>query len=511
VGQHVAHLSLIHGFLPVVVQVLATAAFLCGIGRRSRRWRVFWLPVALVGGGSLAVVAHWYINSLGVAGDPAPTMLSVWIAAAGMAVGVLVLGWRGARWWRRGVSMLAVPLCVLCAALAVNLWVGYFATVYTAWNQLTAGPLPDQTDRVDVTVMQVTGARPANGVVVPVTIPADASHFKHRQELVYLPPAWFSAHPAPRLPTVMMIGAQLNTPADWLRAGRAVQTVDDFARAHGGNAPVVVFVDATGAFDKDTECVNGSRGNAADHLTKDVVSYMVSNFRVSADRSRWGFVGWSMGGTCAVDLTVMHPELFSAFVDIAGDGAPNVGTKAQTIATLFGGNTGAYAAYDPTTVINKHGHYSGVAGWFEIPGVPQAHHRYITTAGIGAVAAGAHDAAANPEGQDLAANSLCAVAGARHPLRGRHRTRQARLAVRGPGVRHRVAVAGRSARHTWRAAGRVAGADAGRCFGQGSFGQVRLMAAQMVAIHARPSSCSTRSRSAISSGSPARPPSTSTA
>lgn len=35
--------------------------------------------------------------------------------------------------------------------------------------------------------------------------------------------------------------------------------------------------------------------------------YMVSAFGVSPDRANWGIAGWSMGGTCAVDLTVMHP------------------------------------------------------------------------------------------------------------------------------------------------------------------------------------------------------------
>ncbi len=43
-----------------------------------------------------------------------------------------------------------------------------------------------------------------------------------------------------------------------------------------------------------------------------------------------------MGGTCAVDLTVMHPDKFSAFLDIAGDYFPNTGSKPQTIARLFG-------------------------------------------------------------------------------------------------------------------------------------------------------------------------------
>jgi S-formylglutathione hydrolase FrmB len=364
----------------------------------------------VVVGVGLAAWAHLYIDSLGVAGDPAPPPLWMWIAAAGLAGAVVVLGWRGAQWWRRAASVLAVPLCLLSAALVVNCWVGYFPTVHAAWNQLTASPLPNQTDRAAVTAMQLEGVTPARGVVVPVSIPADASSFPHRQELVYLPPAWFASDPAPRLPAVMMIGAELNTPADWLRAGHAVDTVDDFAAAHGGNAPVLVFVDATGGFNNDTECVNGSRGNAADHLTKDVVPYMISNFRVGADRADWGIVGWSMGGTCAVDLTVMHPELFSAFVDIAGDSAPNVGTKAQTTAALFGGNPTAYAAFDPTTIITKHGRYHGVYGWFDIPGIPQGQHQAITAAGSGAVTAGTRDRAANPEGQDVAANSLCAQA-----------------------------------------------------------------------------------------------------
>ena len=77
----------------------------------------------------------------------------------------------------------------------------------------------------------------------------------------------------------MMIGGEFNTPADWLRTGGAVKMLDDFAAAHHGNAPVVVFVDPGGAFNNDTECVNGSRGNSADHLTKDVVPYMVSHYR----------------------------------------------------------------------------------------------------------------------------------------------------------------------------------------------------------------------------------------
>jgi S-formylglutathione hydrolase FrmB len=404
--HQLSHLSLIYGWVPAVVQVTAAVVLVSAIGWRSFRWRMLLLPLTVLLAVVLTVWAHWYIGQLGVTGDPAPRSLWLWIGLTGLAAGVLLMGWRGAQWWRRGASVLAVPLCLLSAALALNLWVGYFPTVHSAWNQLTAGPLPGQVDRLTVTTMQLTGARPAKGVVLPVRISAEASKFPHRRELVYLPPAWFASTPPPRLPVVLMIGSALNTPADWLRAGNAVATVDDFAAAHGGNAPVLVFVDATGAFDNDTECVNGARGNAADHVTKDAVPYMISNFGVSVDRVNWGIVGWSMGGTCAVDLTVMHPDMFGAFVDIAGDMTPNMGTKEQTIARLFGGNAEAWARFDPSTVITRHGSYTGVSGWFEIPGDRQDPRR---GAAATPVAGATHDASSNPEGQDLAAHELCAL------------------------------------------------------------------------------------------------------
>ena len=403
-----SHTSLMHGWVPTTIQVATAVVLTLAVGWRSRRWRTVWLPAAALAGAAAAYLTHWYIVDRGLSDEPAPAALWLWITLTGMAVAVLILGWRGARRWRRGAGLLAVPLCALCAALALNLWVGYFPTVQAAWNQLTSGPLPDQTDPATVTAMAAKRTRPPHGSVVPVVIPSDASHFRHRGELVYLPPEWFTSSPPPPLPTVMMIGGQFNTPADWTRAGNAVRTIDDFAAAHNGKAPVLVFVDSGGAFNNDTECVNGVRGNAADHLTKDVVPYLVSTFGVSPDRSHWGIAGWSMGGTCAVDLTVMHPDMFSAFVDVAGDFFPNAGNRAQTIARLFGGNADAWAAFDPTTVISRHGPYSDVAGWFAISS-EAATRRDLASTDIGAIRLASREAAADPGNQTAAAYSLCSL------------------------------------------------------------------------------------------------------
>jgi S-formylglutathione hydrolase FrmB len=359
-------MPLTHGWVPVTVQLVAVAVLLLAIGWRSRRWRCLWVPAALLVGAALAASVYWYVAYQGLADDPAPFTFWVWITLTGLAAGVLVLGWRGIRWWRRGVSALALPLCLLCVALALNIWVGYFPTVQSAWDRLTSAPLPGQTDWATVTAMQRRGVKPSRGNIVQVTIPDDGSGFKHRTELVYLPPVWYATNPPPRLPVVMMIGPEFGHPNDWLQAGRAQETVDGFAAAHGGDAPILVFVDSSGAFSNDTECVNGTRGNAADHLTKDVVPYMISQFGVSSDPANWGIVGWSSGGTCALTLTVMHPELFRAFVDIDGQFGPNAGTEQQTIERLFGGDADAWAAFDPRTVITKHGLYTGISGWFAV-------------------------------------------------------------------------------------------------------------------------------------------------
>jgi S-formylglutathione hydrolase FrmB len=392
VRHQIADVSLMHGWVPPTVQALAVVGVTCALGWRSRRWWLLRAPFAVGLGVGLALWLHWCVTTAGLAGEPAPQALWAWIALTGLAGGVVLVGWQGVRRWRRATAVLAALLCLLSSGLVLNAWIGYVPTVYSMWNQLTAGPLPDQTDRATLAAMQSKGVVPAKGVVVPVAISAEVSKFRHRGELVYLPPAWFASVPPPRLPVVMMVGAEINTPADWPRVGGATSAADAFAATHRGVAPVLVFVDSGGAFGIDTECVNGSRGNAADHLTKDIVPYMISQFGVSADRADWGVAGFSTGGTCAVDLTVMHPDLFSAFVDIAGDAAPNAGTKEQTIARLFGGSAAAWAAFDPATVITRHGPYRGVSGWF-------------------VVAAGSNRDA-NAGVQEAAASSLCATGSA---------------------------------------------------------------------------------------------------
>ena len=202
------------------------------------------------------------------------------------------------------------------------------------------------------------------GRVVSVDIPATYSHFRHRTELVYLPPVWFRTGGTVRLPVLEMIGGEYATPANWIRAGGAVTTADAFAGKHDGYAPILVFVDASGGFRVDSECVNGEWGNAEDHLTRDVPRFLQEQFNAATAPGGWGVVGWSMGGTCAIDLVVRHPDVFAHFEDISGDLGPNLGGREKTIRALYHGDSAAWAEHDPLTVLDRRRDYRGVSGWF---------------------------------------------------------------------------------------------------------------------------------------------------
>jgi S-formylglutathione hydrolase FrmB len=361
--NHPHGISLFGGWFPISVEILTIVVLIVAIGWRTRRWRVVWVPVSAAIGVLAALAARTYMNSEGLASDPAPLALWVWTAVCAGSVAVAVLGFRGARWSRRALSLVAIPLTLVCALMVLNEWVGYYETLGRVWWDVASGPLPDQVDAKDLPGLRNT--HPNEGKLVPVDIPDGASGFKHRREYVYLPPVWFTGNVAPTLPAVMMIAGEFGNPTNWIRTGNAIAAIDNYAKGHGGQAPVLVFVDVSGRFNNDTECVNGPRGNAADHLTKGVRPYVISRFGTSSDPSHWAVVGMSSGGTCAIDLTVMHPDLFSTFEDIGGDRGPNAGTKQQTITRLYGGDAASWDAYDPRTVMARHGPYSGVAGYFD--------------------------------------------------------------------------------------------------------------------------------------------------
>ncbi len=72
--QHAFHhgISLLHGWLPPTVELLAGVVLLVAVARRTRRWWLFRLP-ACAAVGVAAAAAAWYVADEGLASDPAPT------------------------------------------------------------------------------------------------------------------------------------------------------------------------------------------------------------------------------------------------------------------------------------------------------------------------------------------------------------------------------------------------------------------------------------------------------
>lgn len=205
--------------------------------------------------------------------------------------------------------------------------------------------------------------QPTAGKVYALSIPAPASNFTSRGSYVYVP-AIASTLPAAKLPVIVLSAGFPGIPQNWLDSGLQ-QTMDDFAAKHQGIAPLVFMVDNTGSLTNDTECVNSPRGNVETYLTVDVPNYIKSHFSVSTNPANWAMGGLSMGGMCSIMLTLRHPNVYHYFDDLAGEIGPEVGSKQQTIDTLFGGSEANWAAHQPDLLLAKNT-YPDIGGFFGV-------------------------------------------------------------------------------------------------------------------------------------------------
>lgn len=166
-----------------------------------------------------------------------------------------------------------------------------------------------------------TGSRrlPDHGMVALMRIPAPASGFQARRAQVYLPRTWFQI-PRPHLPVLLLLHGTPGTPLDWTRAGSVDVVAERWATLHGATAPIIVMPDSNGSFQADSECVNGRLGNVETYLTVDVLRWAIDRLGAAKHRSRWAIGGLSSGGTCALQLTLRHPALFSTFLAFGAEG-----------------------------------------------------------------------------------------------------------------------------------------------------------------------------------------------
>ncbi|WP_375486163.1 alpha/beta hydrolase [uncultured Jatrophihabitans sp.] len=205
------------------------------------------------------------------------------------------------------------------------------------------------------------------GTVLTRAIPGGSSGFKPRQALIYLPPAARS-HPHERFPVLVLLHGTPGAPTRWINAGNARATLNAFAAAHSGRAPVVVMPDVNGSEHADTECIRTTYGADVEKYLLDVVpAWILAHLPVTRDRARWGIAGLSEGGTCALMLGLRGTPGWGFVGDFSGLKRPTVGPTddmADTVKELFGGSESAYDAHDPSLLLARH-RYPHLAVWFE--------------------------------------------------------------------------------------------------------------------------------------------------
>ena len=359
------NISIVSGWLPVVVECVAGAVLALSVDWRGGGWRPqlgIGVPVAVVA--SVATGVILWLTSRVSGGTPWWPL--AWGALLLLAVVVSVVGWSTAGRGRRTASVAAVVLMAVVTLGAVNARTDTFPTVD---RLLTDQPehlvdLPAVADlRAEVAR---TGVLPKNGVVVEVTIPPTVSHFATRPAYVYLPPAWF-ARTTPQLPTLVLLPGEPGSASDWSQDGNADTTADAFAAAHDGRAPIIVMPDPNGLRTDDTECVNSQFGNAETYLAVDVPAFARAELHASDAPGSLAIGGLSAGATCSVVLALVHPAVYPTFASFSGFLAPQYQEtdQAQTIKILFGGSTEAFDQHDPLRLLAR-GDYHGSAGWFEV-------------------------------------------------------------------------------------------------------------------------------------------------
>ena len=368
--------------------------------RPHRRW---WRRVLLtaVVGAALGALASWVLGDLlDVAGVPPTWVDRTWFSVVLAAVAVAVAALVRTSAAKRVVAGLGVVVFVTAGALAINRDAGAYPTLAEALGESTIAALPSS---VGADGAAGSGAldpqlyaswtppadMPAHGRYGTVHIPGTVSGFPARDAVVWLPPAALVADPPP-LPVVVMMSGQPASPEAVVTAGGLVTTLEAYAAADHGLAPIAVVPDQLSADDHNPMCVDGALGNSATYITTDVVDYVTSHYRVATGPRAWAIGGFSQGGTCSIQFGSARPDLFGSIVDVSGEVGPSLGSVEQTVADGFAGDRAAYDAAQPQAIMAAHAPYADTAAFFAVGGGDPTFGAAMAANSSAAEAAGMH-------------------------------------------------------------------------------------------------------------------------
>lgn len=369
---------LTNGAVPWIVLVIGLLSLGWLLVVRRRSWWTVTVPLIALGTAvAVFVVQYLEDNSWRLIADELPISVLVWIGVGVFGVALAVARcFCTPRWRTRLAALLAGLLVLLAACSQVNVFYDQYPRLRTLVTALTRESTDLRTaggGRRNATVRTPEGGTlesvwrppadmPDKGSLSKVKIPGTVSGFDARDAWVYLPPA-YRTDPRALLPVIVLMPGQPGSPQDWLDSGQLAETMDAYAAEHHGLAPVAVSVDTLHSPLNNTICVDSKRGKVHTYLTQDVPAWIRANLQVAAAPGSWAAGGYSLGGTCSLQLAVTAPELFGSFIDISGQREPTLGSHQRTVDELFGGSSAAYDAISPLKIMQRKS-FAGTNGLF---------------------------------------------------------------------------------------------------------------------------------------------------
>ncbi len=272
------------------------------------------------------------------------------------AVGALTLVCVGATVWlwprlaRNGIGPVTGRFGMIVASqlslvLLVTLMLNSYGDFYPTWHDLTGGG--DETVTIGTSAADsateaelsgsklvlpaddsglrqqpdlVTGPAAQAGRYSAVTIVGERTGIQ-QQAYVYLPPEYFQ--PAFRHTAFPVLTSYVGYPGSIqgvMARLRLPQTAAKLMAAGRMQAAIVVLISQTVATPRDTDCVDVVGGPQVEtYLTSDYQTAMRSAYRVGTEPAAWGLIGFSEGGTCAVENAMRHPGRFGVAVSLGGE------------------------------------------------------------------------------------------------------------------------------------------------------------------------------------------------
>jgi S-formylglutathione hydrolase FrmB len=373
-------ISLVDGTVPLMFNILAALGGLWLLAGGRRYWLRAVLPALLCG--AVGALLLWYVAEVayGWWDQTFPRFLYIWAAAAVSAVILMVPRTFVGRGALRRALAVPAAVCVVVAAVAqANVVYAAFPTVASMFTtqDLVQGPITtvagNRSPASTATVPATTEANwtppkdlPAHGNVYSVPIPGTVSGYRGGHAYVYLPPAYVADPHRSNLPVLVMIHGTPGGSGSWISSGNLAETMDNYAAAHRGLAPVVVMPDlsARGA-SKLPLCLDSRVDHSATYLGVDVPHWVRNTLGAgTAGRRQWAIGGLSSGGTCAFQIAVNFPRAYSAFLDLSGETEPSIhGGRGLLVDEYFDGNEKAFTHQNALNVLNRH-KFPETAGFF---------------------------------------------------------------------------------------------------------------------------------------------------